>query len=413
MQLFTNNARSVLAAPLAADAGTLTLRTGDGARFPNPQVGDDFLITLYQVVSTGETNISIARCTARVDDVLTIEPGFEGTTAYAYNEGDFVELRLTAGAVLPVRNGALTGALNEAQIVSAPSATAVVIGAARANSISITGTAPISTFDAVGVGAIRRTTFTDTLILVQNPASLRLLGGLSIPTRPGDWATWISLGAGVWQMIAYARADGTSLIGDPAKAPLTGAGTSGTWPISITGTAASLTGVNPITMGGTGATTAAAALAALGAYAASNPAGYITAAGAPVQLGANAFTARQTMPAVAMPMVDKTTAVSGVVTFNVSAGDYQRLQAGGAITIAFSGWPTTNQFEGVLIKMVNWGGFTVTMPTIYWQLPAGGYTTTFSTYLAAIGRASLQSAGTDFGLFWSDNAGGTIYGKLL
>lgn len=55
---------------------------------------------------------------------------------------------------------------------------------------------------------------------------------------------------------------------------LTGGGASGTWAISVSGTAANVTGTVAIATGGTGATTAAAALTNLGAYAASNPSGY-------------------------------------------------------------------------------------------------------------------------------------------
>lgn len=67
------------------------------------------------------------------------------------------------------------------------------------------------------------------------------------------------------------------------RAPLTGEGTSGTWPIAVTGTASNVTGVVNFEHGGTGATTAADALANLGGYSNTNPQKYINAAQAPVQ----------------------------------------------------------------------------------------------------------------------------------
>lgn len=111
--------------------------------------------------------------------------------------------------------------------------------------------------------------------------------------------------------------------------------------------------------------------------------------------------------------IDKGSVGTGTVTFDVQAAFEQRLQVTGALTYAFSNWPTAGIDVGVKIKMVNWGSAVVTPPTINWQLPAGGFTTSFATYLTAIGRTALQSAGTDFGVFWSDDAGATIYGKLV
>ncbi len=116
---------------------------------------------------------------------------------------------------------------------------------------------------------------------------------------------------------------------------------------------------------------------------------------------------------LAYTRVDKGTVGTGTVTFTVSADFVQRLQVSGALTVAFAGWPTSGIEGAVKIKMVNWGSAVVTLPTINWQLPAGGQTTTFATYMTAIGRAALQTSGTDYGVFWSDDAGTTIYGKLL
>jgi hypothetical protein len=58
--------------------------------------------------------------------------------------------------------------------------------------------------------------------------------------------------------------------------PTTGEGATGTWSISVTGTASNVTGIVGIDHGGTGAQNAATALSNLGAYPASNPNQFIT-----------------------------------------------------------------------------------------------------------------------------------------
>jgi hypothetical protein len=213
MQLFSNNASSVLQAGVASNGTSIQLSPGDGARFPNPQGGDFFLATLFQRVGMTEQNWEVVLITARSGDVLTIGTrGLEGTMPFSYNAGDFIELRYTAGAVLPVRNGALTGALNEAATIPLASSSAMAIGAAGANTINVTGTATINTFDSVGAGAFRRLKFAGALTLTHNAVSMRCLSGASIVTQPGDWSEWISLGNGNWEMVSYTRATGTSLI---------------------------------------------------------------------------------------------------------------------------------------------------------------------------------------------------------
>ncbi|MEJ7745355.1 MAG: pyocin knob domain-containing S74 family peptidase [Luteimonas sp.] len=256
-QLFTNNATSTLAAGITAAATSLTLATGEGAKFPPLSGADDFLLTLFQRSGTTESNWEVVKVTARAGDVLTLVRAQEGTTARAYALGDPVELRMTAGAVLPIRSGALITALNEAPTVAIAGATAIGVGSAQANTVSITGTATITTFDAAPAGAIRRTVFAGTSILTHNAASLILIGAANITTMAGDIGEWVSLGGGNWRMTAFSRANGDSVgvvslakggtgVSTAAAAravfgvPATdGTGASGTWPIAVNGVAAS------------------------------------------------------------------------------------------------------------------------------------------------------------------------------
>lgn len=104
-QLFANNAASELASAVTSGAVSLTLKTGDGAKFPSPVGGDFFLVTLYQKVGQDEINHEIVKCTARAGDVLTVVRAQEGTTARAFSADDPVELRLTAGAMTAKQDG--------------------------------------------------------------------------------------------------------------------------------------------------------------------------------------------------------------------------------------------------------------------------------------------------------------------
>lgn len=111
-------------------------------------------------------------------------------------------------------------------------------------------------------------------------------------------------------------------------------------------------------------------------------------------------------------VVDKGTISTGTVTFTASAGNVQRLQVGGVLTIATDGWATTGKDEFLKIILVNGGSSSVTLPSINWILPDGSKSTNFATYLTAIRRTSFQSSGVDFILLMSSDNGTTVYGKL-
>lgn len=97
-QLYANNAYGLLASSASAIATTLTLTSGNGARFPNPTGGDFFLLTLIGLDGNGnEASWEIVKCTARSTDTLTVVRAQESTTAGIWAGGTRVELRATAG----------------------------------------------------------------------------------------------------------------------------------------------------------------------------------------------------------------------------------------------------------------------------------------------------------------------------
>lgn len=109
---FANSAYATLASSITSSATSITLTTGQGARFPSLGAGDYFYATLIDT----SNNLEIVKCTARSTDVLTVVRGQESTTARAYSAGDRIELRITAQGIVdsaPVtsvagRTGAVT-----------------------------------------------------------------------------------------------------------------------------------------------------------------------------------------------------------------------------------------------------------------------------------------------------------------
>ena len=96
----TNNANATLAASINSSATSITLTSGQGARFPTLSAGDHFYATLVDT----SNNLEIVKCTARSTDVLTVVRAQESTTARAYTTGDRIEIRLTAQTFIDAVN---------------------------------------------------------------------------------------------------------------------------------------------------------------------------------------------------------------------------------------------------------------------------------------------------------------------
>jgi hypothetical protein len=105
----TNNAFGTLASGINSSATSITLSSGQGARFPSLSAGDYFYATLIDT----SNNLEIVKCTARSTDVLTVVRAQESTTARSYSTGDRIEIRLTAQTFLDasgVEDGEVTAA---------------------------------------------------------------------------------------------------------------------------------------------------------------------------------------------------------------------------------------------------------------------------------------------------------------
>lgn len=90
-----NRAESTLASGISDSDPSLTVATGEGAKFP---ASGDFHITIED---------EILKCTSRSGDVLTVTRAQEGTAAAAHAADKTVELRVTAGVIEDLQNSVL------------------------------------------------------------------------------------------------------------------------------------------------------------------------------------------------------------------------------------------------------------------------------------------------------------------
>ena len=97
IQLFANNAKTTLAAPITSTQNTITVATGTGALFPSPTTGQQFKVTLVSAASA--LVYEICNCTARSGDTLTVLRGQEGTSGQPFILNDIVGNFDTAGVM--------------------------------------------------------------------------------------------------------------------------------------------------------------------------------------------------------------------------------------------------------------------------------------------------------------------------
>ena len=101
--------------------------------------------------------------------------------------------------------GQMDGPLNEAAVQTLD-ASAITNIHLYNNTLSIAGTAAITSLGTGGAsGIVRRLVFTTALQITHNATSLILPGGANITTAAGDIAEFVCLGSGNWRCISYQR----------------------------------------------------------------------------------------------------------------------------------------------------------------------------------------------------------------
>lgn len=141
---FTNNATATLASSINSSVTTISVTVGQGALFPSLSGSDYFYATLVD----SSNNLEIVKVTARSTDTLTVVRGQDGTTARSYSAGDRIELRVTAGALNDIGDGAN---LSSAEVITALGFTPVnKAGDTITGNLTITGNESVTGNHTVG-----------------------------------------------------------------------------------------------------------------------------------------------------------------------------------------------------------------------------------------------------------------------
>lgn len=110
---------------------------------------------------------------------------------------------------------------------------------------------------------------------------------------------------------------------------------------------------------------------------------------------------------VGVATIDKGNSGLTAQVLNYAAAESQKLTITGNCAISTANWPT-GRTGYLMLKLVNGGAYTLTWSGTTWIKSDGTQTTNFS-----LSGITLQSAGTDFILFWSDDGGTTVYAKAI
>jgi len=331
-------------------SGSTNLQLTSTAGLPVLAGGDYLFLTLYRLVGNVEQGHEVVKVTAINGNICTVERSVEGAAASAFSTGDPVEARLTAKGILAKADIVNTQALLDQKA---------------------------------------STVYVDTL--------------------------------------------------DALKAPLNGVGASGTWGISITGNAATATKlaaartINGIAFDGTANITLAKSDIGLGnvdnTSDVSKPVSTAQAAADALALpktggsmggsitGQDNKVIQMMLQDIGYTAVDKGNSGTATVTFDFAAGCKQKVTATGSHTFAFSNWPPAGN-EGILrVDFFNYGAFAITPPTVTWTNPDGSETTSLSAHFTALaaggGRSGFTAAGNTKAIFWSSDAGATVYGRFI
>ncbi len=292
------------------------------------------------------------------------------------------------------------------------SVTGVIKGNGTAVSAATAGTDYSAGTAALATGLLKSTTTTGALTIAVNsdlPVMTNTVQG-AVPTPPNDGTKYLD-GTGTWTIPAGGGGGGSGTVTSVSVASTNGfagsVATATTTPVITLTT--SLIGL--LKGDGTGMSVATAGtdyLTPTGTETATNKTlGTGTILGANVTGGDYSLT-RTMFKDTGYTFLDKGNSSTTTQTLDYTSGHHQKITATGNFTIATSNWPPTGNLGEMMLELTNGGAFTLTWPTINWIKSDGSFTTTFSA-----NGVTLQSAGTDFAVIWTRDAGATLYGKFI
>lgn len=142
----TNNAFGTLSAGINTTVTTVTLDSGQGARFPSLGASEHFYGTLVDT----SNNIEIVKVTARSTDSMTVVRGQDNTTAGSYAIGDRFELRPVA-ALFEEKFNAAGGTISGATTIEEDGATVLTVDRATDDGTAIDVQKDGSSIGGIGV----------------------------------------------------------------------------------------------------------------------------------------------------------------------------------------------------------------------------------------------------------------------
>ena len=238
IELYANNANSVLANSITSSTTTINLDPGTGVLFPQPVAGVSFFRMTITESTSPNSVIEIVYVIGRSTDQLTVIRGQEGTTAIAWSVNDLVANEVTKGMLeqfLQPYYGQDIGAAN-AYVVETQNASSAYYSGMMVSFITLNANStstPTLNVNGLGTRIITNTDGTG-LLAGQIPANvvvnccynanlsrweLQSLNGVSVTPSLGDNSTKYATTAFVQNALSAYLPAGTNVLFYQAAAP--------------------------------------------------------------------------------------------------------------------------------------------------------------------------------------------------